>query len=95
MVGRIFRLSGVELVWRVLLPATLPSYVLALRAGLGLGWMFVVAAEFMGASEGLGFLLIDGQQTGRPSVILASIILFAVLVIYPEGLFTATVARRD
>ncbi|MBY0431558.1 MAG: ABC transporter permease, partial [Rhodospirillales bacterium] len=51
-VGQVFRLSGPQLVWRVLLPAALPSYVLALRAGLGLGWMFVVAAEFMGASEG-------------------------------------------
>jgi sulfonate transport system permease protein len=78
-VGRVYGLSGFELVRRVLLPATLPAYVTGLRGGLGLGWMFVVAAEFMGASEGLGFLLIDGQQTGRPSVILASIILFAVL----------------
>jgi len=78
-VGRIFRLSGPQLVWRVLLPATLPSYVLALRAGLGLGWMFVVAAEFMGASEGLGFLLVDGQMTGQAQLILASILAFAVL----------------
>jgi sulfonate transport system permease protein len=78
-VGRIYGLGGAALVRRVLLPATLPAYVTGLRSGLGLGWMFVVAAEFMGASEGLGFLLIDGQQTGRPSVILASIILFAVL----------------
>ena len=78
-VGRDGRLSGPELVWRVLLPATLPSYVLALRAGLGLGWMFVVAAEFMGASEGLGFLLVDGQMTGQAQLILASILAFAVL----------------
>jgi hypothetical protein len=32
---------------RILLPAVLPAYVVALRSGLGLGWMFVVAAEFM------------------------------------------------
>jgi len=78
-VGRIFRLSHREMIWRILLPAALPSYLLALRAGLGLGWMFVVAAEFMGAEAGLGFLLVDGQQTGRPAVILASITSFAVL----------------
>lgn len=78
-VARIFRLSGPQMVWRVLLPATLPAYVIALRAGLGLGWMFVVAAEFMGASEGLGFLLVDGQMTGRPQTVLASIVVFAVL----------------
>lgn len=78
-VGRLFRLSGAQMVRRILLPAVLPSYVIALRSGLGLGWMFVVAAEFMGASEGLGFLLIDGQQLGKPAQIVAAIVAFAVI----------------
>ncbi len=78
-VGRVFRLSGPALVRRILLPATLPAYVVSLRQGLGLGWMFVVAAEFMGASEGLGFLLVDGQQLGKPDQIIAAILTFAVL----------------
>src|SRR5205085_8841544 len=47
-VGRVFRLSGPAMVRRILLPAVLPAYVVSLRAGLGLGWMFVIAAEFMG-----------------------------------------------
>ena len=78
-VGRVYRLSGLQLVRRVFLPATLPAYFVGLRSGLGLGWMFVVAAEIMGANKGLGFLLVDGQMTGRPQIILASILLFAVL----------------
>ncbi|MDR3467728.1 MAG: ABC transporter permease, partial [Xanthobacteraceae bacterium] len=78
-VGRIFRLSGPAMVRRILLPAVLPAYVVSLRAGLGLGWMFVVAAEFMGASEGLGYLLTDGQQLGKPAQIMAAILTFAVL----------------
>jgi len=32
----------------------------------------------MGASEGLGFLMIDGQMTGRPEVIVGALILFAI-----------------
>jgi sulfonate transport system permease protein len=63
----------------VLLPATLPSYIVGLRGGLGLGWMFVVAAEYMGASEGVGYLLVDGQMSGRADTIIAAIILFALL----------------
>lgn len=78
-VGRVFRLSGIAMVRRILLPAILPAYVVALRSGLGLGWMFVVASEFMGASEGLGYLLIDGQQLGKPAQIIAAIIAFAML----------------
>jgi sulfonate transport system permease protein len=78
-VGRVFRLSGAQMVRRILLPAVLPSYVIALRSGLGLGWMFVVAAEFMGASQGLGYLLIDGQQLGKPAQIVTAIVAFAIL----------------
>ena len=78
-VGRAFRLSGAAMVRRILLPAVLPAYVVSIRAGLGLGWMFVIAAEFMGASEGLGYLLIDGQQLGKPAQIVAAILSFAVL----------------
>ena len=78
-VGRVFRLSGFAMVRRILLPAVMPAYVISLRAGLGLGWMFVLAAEFLGASTGLGFLLIDGQQLGKPAQIVAAIVAFAIL----------------
>jgi sulfonate transport system permease protein len=78
-VGRVHRLGRWALVRRILLPASLPGYVTGLRSGLGLGWMFVIAAELMGASEGVGFLLIDGQQTGRPALVIGAILLFALL----------------
>ena len=52
--------------------------------------MFVVAAEFMGASEGLGYLLVDGQQMGKPDQILAAIIAFALLGKAADSLLVAT-----
>ena len=91
-VGRAFRLSGFAMVRRILLPAVLPAYVLSLRAGLGLGWMFVVAAEFLGASTGLGFLLIDGQQLGKPAQIVAAIVAFAILGKVSDALLAAAAA---
>ncbi|GBU17433.1 Putative aliphatic sulfonates transport permease protein SsuC [Methylobacterium jeotgali] len=78
-VGRIFRLSRTAMARRILLPAVLPATLVALRTGLGLGFLFVVAAELMGASEGLGYLLVDGQQFSKPDQILAAIIAFALL----------------
>jgi sulfonate transport system permease protein len=91
-VGRVFRLSGPAMVRRILLPAVLPAYVVSLRAGLGLGWMFVVAAEFMGASEGLGYLLTDGQQLGKPAQIVTAIIAFAVVGKLTDALLAAGAA---
>jgi sulfonate transport system permease protein len=78
-VGRIYGFDTATMVRRILLPASMPTYFIGLRGGLGLGWMFVVAAEFLGASEGLGYLLVDGQMTGRSEVIVAAIVVFAVL----------------
>lgn len=89
-VGKVYRLTQLQLIWRVFLPATLPAYMVGLRSGLGLGWMFVVAAEIMGASRGLGYLLVDGQTTGRPDIIIASILLFAALGKLTDAILAAT-----
>lgn len=91
-VGRVFRLSDAAMVRRILLPAVLPAYVIALRSGLGLGWMFVVAAELLGASEGLGFLLIDGQQLGKPAQIVAAIVAFALVGKLTDWIVAAAMA---
>src|SRR4029078_10137918 len=48
-VGRAFRLSDAAMVRRILLPAVLPAYVLALRSGLRLGWVFVLGRGTLGA----------------------------------------------
>jgi sulfonate transport system permease protein len=78
-VGRVFGLSAAGIALRITGPAVLPSWFAALRTGLGLGFMFVVAAELMGASEGLGYMLLDGQQMGRADTILVAMIVFALL----------------
>ena len=88
-VGRTFRLKPLALVRRIMLPAILPDTIVALRSGLGLGFMFVVAAEIMGASEGLGYLLVDGQQLGKPDQILAAIIAFAIIGKLADGLLVS------
>jgi sulfonate transport system permease protein len=84
---------GFALAKVVILPASLPAYLVGLRQGLSLGWMFVVAAEIMGASRGLGYLLIDGQTTGRPAIMMSSVILFAICGKVSDGVL-ATLSER-
>lgn len=78
-VGYAYGLRGIALARTVLLPAALPGLLTGLRIGLAQGWLFLVAAELIAASRGLGFLLIDSQNTGRTDVILLSIALLALL----------------
>ena len=85
-VGRVFGLSSLDIVRRIILPAIMPVWIASMRSGLGLGFMFVIAAELMGASEGLGFLLLDGQQMGRADSILVAMITFALLGKAADGI---------
>lgn len=78
-VGVAYGLHGLSLARGVVLPATLPSLFTGLRMGLAQGWLFLVAAELIASSKGLGFLLIDSQNTGRADIIVMSIILLAVI----------------
>jgi sulfonate transport system permease protein len=78
-VGQVFGLTRLGIALRITWPAVLPVWIASLRSGLGLGFMFVVAAELMGASEGLGYMLLDGQQMGRADSILVAMIVFALL----------------
>ena len=76
-VAEVYDLGRVESLRRVVFPAALPSLLVGLRGGVGLAWMFVVAAELIAASQGIGFLMSDGRVLARPDIIVGSILLFA------------------
>ncbi|HEY9068068.1 MAG TPA: ABC transporter permease [Burkholderiaceae bacterium] len=78
-VAELAGLSPVAMARRVLLPAALPAVLTGLRNGLSLAWMFMVAAELIAATRGLGYLLTDGRETGRADIVLAAIALLALL----------------
>ena len=77
--GRAFGLSRLALLTTVQLPAVVPSVVSGLRLALAQAWLFLVAAELIASSMGLGFLLVDSQNNGRMDRIYLAIILLAVL----------------
>ena len=77
--GRAFGLHGVRLFTTIQLPAVLPSVISGLRLALAQSWLFLVAAELIASSTGLGFLLVDSQNNGRVDRILLAIILLALL----------------
>ena len=92
-VGRAYGLKGHRLVTGILLPSAAPTVFAGLRLGLAQSWLFVVAAELIANSKGLGFLLIDSQNTSRTDILLLSIICLAVLGKTTDFIL-ATIERR-
>jgi sulfonate transport system permease protein len=77
--GQVYGLKGGVLIRRIFLPAALPSLFVGLRTGLSLAWMFLVAAELIAATKGLGYLLSDGRETGRADEVIVAILALALL----------------
>lgn len=77
--GESVGVTSAAMVRRIFLPVALPGLFTGLRTGMGLSWMFLVAAELIAATSGLGYLLTDGRETGRPDIVLAAILLLGVL----------------
>ena len=51
-----------QLFFRVILPAALPDTLTGLRLGIALSFFVIVISEFIGAEQGLGFLINDGRS---------------------------------
>lgn len=95
--GRAFGLNGVSLFTTVQLPAVTPSVVSGLRPALAQSWLFLVAAELIAASMGLGFRLVDSQNNGRIDRIFLVIIVLALLGAITDavvGLFERWIKRH-
>ncbi len=97
--GELYRLTGWAMFTRILLPASMPQIFTGLRTGLSLAWMFMVAAELIAATCGLGYLLSDGRETGRPDLVFGAILLLALLGKLSDGAFklieTRALSWRD
>lgn len=64
---------------RVVLKGALPQIITGVRIGLGVGWMALVAAELVGASSGLGFLINDARSMLRTDTITVGMLSIGVI----------------
>jgi NitT/TauT family transport system permease protein len=68
-----------DILWEVVVPASVPLIVAGVRIGVGLGMMCLVAAELVAASSGLGFLIMLGGDDLKPELSITGMILIGIL----------------
>lgn len=92
-VARNFETPFVTLLWRVVVPATLPGIFSGLRVALALSFISLFAAELIGAHTGLSLLVSEGEDWGRYDIVLTGVIAYGLLGFAADRLLMAVRAR--
>jgi NitT/TauT family transport system permease protein len=77
--ARSMNVSGVALFRKVMIPASIPSIMTGIRLGATYAILMLVVAEYVGASSGLGALVINSQYAFRIPRMYAAIVIIALL----------------
>ena len=78
-----------SLIGRVLLPGAAPEIAETLRMVLGWAWTYVIVAELIGASSGIGHMITDSQALLATDQIIFGIIVIGVIGLVSDLLFKA------
>jgi NitT/TauT family transport system permease protein len=81
--------SDREIVSRVLLPSGAPQIAEILRLVLGWAWTYVIVAELIGASSGIGHMIMDSQALLNTGQIIFGIIVIGVIGLISDFAFKA------
>ncbi len=73
-----FGASKSQLLRMVILPASVPTIVSALKINVGLSWVGVITGEFLVSKAGLGYLIVYGGQVFKLDLVMASVIILAL-----------------
>ena len=74
-----YGLSYRSLITRVYLPSAAPSIFVGMRLGLSFCWRALVAAELLGASMGIGYLIQEGRAMAQSDLMLASVLVIGLI----------------
>jgi NitT/TauT family transport system permease protein len=81
--------SDAGIVRRVLIPANAPEIAEILRLVLGWAWTYVIVAELIGSSSGIGHMIIDSQALLATGQMIFGIIVIGLIGLVSDFLFKA------
>jgi len=79
--------NNFQLIRTIVIPSSLPQMMTSLRLALGVAWIVLVPAEFLGVSSGLGYLINDARDTMEYDKLMAMIIAIGILGFLLDRLF--------
>lgn len=85
--------SRLQVVWSVIVPATVPSVVTGMRLAMGTAFMTVVAAELVAAQSGVGFVIYSSRVFGATEIAFVGIAVLGLMGLVTDGLLRLMLRR--
>lgn len=82
--------SHKDIITKVVIPNSMPGIWDSFRLMIGAAWTFVIIAEIVGASSGLGHLMIESQRFLKTDNIFAAIVIIGFLGLATDYFFKIT-----
>src|SRR5882757_7636112 len=89
LVEAAYTLGASDSIRRVLLPSSAPEIAEILRLVLGWAWTYVIVAELIGSSSGIGHMITDSQALLNTGQIIFGIIVIGLIGLASDFLFKA------
>jgi ABC-type nitrate/sulfonate/bicarbonate transport system permease component len=77
-VARTFGASNVQKLFTIAIPTALPHIMTGVRVALGAAWVAIVAAELLGATRGLGFMIQQSRGIFRTDIIIVGMLAIGI-----------------
>lgn len=76
-----------QILWSIVLRASLPAYLDTLRQMLAVGWTYLVVAEIVTTTDGIGAMMMRAKRFVHVDEIMAGIVVIGVLGVACDGAF--------
>lgn len=83
--------SGFKIYWNVIIPASLPNFIMGLKQGWSFAWRALMAGEMLSATKGLGQVLMVGRDLADISQVVAVMVVIIFLGLAVDKLIFAPV----
>ncbi|MEK3915785.1 ABC transporter permease [Paenibacillus sp. FSL H7-0331] len=78
-VAKVLQFNRYKQIVRLILPSSLPNVLLGVRLSLAISWLSLVVAELIGASAGVGHMILFSSQSARTDLVFVGVIIFAII----------------
>jgi len=85
--------DGFQMLYRIIMPAIGQDIFAGIRLAVGVAWIVLVPAEYLGVTSGLGYAINDARDTLEYNTLAAMVVVIGVIGFFLDGICVSLIKR--